>query len=134
MTEANLERGEVPITLGGKTYPMRGSMTACEVIESKIGPICGLLPKLADKRALSLDELSIIVTESIKAAGKEHEDDMLKAMQVDRIKPLIYDAGLWPVTEVVSVLLLSMALGGGKPGKKGEDDPSKTQSGLTTES
>lgn len=119
MSDANPERGEVPILLGGKSYPMRPSYAAIKAIELALGPVVALATKLAHPlERLSVDALSIIVTEAIRAAGKDRDDKVLQAFTPEKVAELIFDQGILSAIEPVEVLLVNMITGGGEAKKK----------------
>ena len=130
MSDVNPERGEVPILLGSKTNPMRPSYAAIKSIEQVLGPVVSLATKLAHPlERLSIDALAVIVTEAIKAAGKDRDDKMLQAMSRDRIAELIYESGVLSVMEPVELLLVNMITGGGTAKKKDSRDETPTTTG-----
>ena len=129
MSQANDERGELPILLGEKVYPMRPSYAAVKAIESKLGSILALGTKLAHPvHRLTVDELAIIVTESVRAAGEQSGDAMLKAFSVDKVAELIYEQGIMNVVAQVEPLVLNMMRGGTTAKKKAEDGQAQTES------
>jgi hypothetical protein len=129
MSEANPERGEVPILLNGRAYPMRPSYTAVEAIERALGPVVALGSRMTDPmHRLKVSEMSIIVAESIKAAGKDRNDKMLQAMKADKIAELIYEQGIVSVLDPILILLVNMVSGGGKAKKKPEENESTNDS------
>lgn len=112
---ANPDRGEREITLDGKAYPLRPSYGSMRAIEARIGNLIKLYRRMAeDNDGLSCDELALIVTECIKAAGEDRNDAMLKGVQQKRIAELIYEAGLVGVFEQILPLVADMLSGGTK--------------------
>jgi hypothetical protein len=119
MSDVNKERGEVPILLDGKVYPMRPSYEAIQAIEQRHGPILSLVTRLASPvHRLRMDELATIVTETIRAAGKDRDDKMLMSVQEDRIGELLYEHGIAKTVDVLELLLINMITGGGQAKKK----------------
>lgn len=132
MSEVNPERGEVPILLGDRTFPMRPSYTAMQAIEKAHGPLLALTTRLGSPvHRLDIDEMSTIVTECIRAAGKDRGDAMLQAIQKPKIAELIFDQGIVSVVGSLEVLLINMITGGGKAKKKPDE---KATAESTTES
>jgi hypothetical protein len=123
MMEANPERGEVTILLDGRAYPMRPSYEAMLSIEGKSGSsLLSILSRHAQPdMGLTLTEMAIIVTEGIKAAGKDREDKFLMAVSQDKIGELIYRSGFVASLAPVEAFLLNAISGGMEAdGKKKE--------------
>src|SRR5690606_38550570 len=98
----NAERGEVPILLGGRTYPMRPSYAAIQAIERQHGPVLTLCTRLGSPlHRLNIDEMATIVTETVKAAGKDRDDKMLQGVKREKIAELIYEQGIISVVEAL---------------------------------
>jgi hypothetical protein len=133
--EVNEERGEVLILLDGKPYPMRPSYAAMKAIERVTGStLTSLVFRLAlPKVGLSLEEMSVIVTEGIRAAGADRGDKMLQAFAYDRVGELIYAGGFLVATDPIEQFLKNAITGGAQPKKKdeGKADPA-TPTGTTT--
>lgn len=131
--QVNAERGEVAIVLDGKSYPMRPSFEAMQAIERGTG---SALPELVHKMirrpcGLSLSDMALIVTETVRAAGKDRDDKMLQAWEPARVGELIYSGG-WPkALEAIEKLLINACNGGAapKPGKKAEGTESESSIG-----
>jgi hypothetical protein len=98
------ERGEVPITIEGVVYPMRPSGAAQMAIEDQLGTtitelwfrMAALWKRSSGEPAdgaagLTLKQMAVVVTECIKAAGRDRQDKDLQAFKVDRIADLIAD-------------------------------------------
>ena len=131
MTEANPERGEVPIVLGGKTYPMRPSYAAIQAIERQHGSILALATRLAHPlHRLPIDTMAFIVTECIRAAGKDRGDKMLLGVSQERISEMISEQGVVTVVDALDVFLVNMITGGGKGSKKEEEANSQESSAI----
>lgn len=115
--------------LDGKSYPMLPTLAATQAIESQLGPILALTARLADRtRRLSVAEIALVVTETIRAAGKDRDDKMLQGVQAERIADLIFDEGIVSVIDSVQILLINMISGGGKAKKKQSGGKKKTES------
>ena len=111
------ERGEVGIELGGKTYPMAATYDAVKAIERDIGSILGISARLRSyEQSLTLNEIAVIVTRSVQAAGKERDDEMLKAFSVDKVGRSIYKIGVSKVMQPLTRLLYRMLSGTNHPG------------------
>ena len=134
MSDVNPERGEVPILLDGKVYPMRPSYAAIQAIERAHGPILSLVTRLSHPlQRLTIDELATIITETVRAAGKDRDDAMLKGVQKDRIAELVFEEGVIRVVESLEVLLVNMITGGSKGGGKSKKtDGGASPTGSTT--
>src|SRR6185503_17748585 len=115
------ERGEVEIVLDGKAYPMRPSRAAAKAIELGTGrSLESLIYRMAQgsKEGLTLTEREIIVTEGIKAAGKDRGDPMLLAVNQEKIGELLYAAGVLSYISILQSFLLNAVLGGVDASKK----------------
>jgi hypothetical protein len=115
------ERGEVPITLEGVVYPMRPSGSAQMAIEDQLGTtITELWFRMLTffKRAtgepsdgnagLTLRQMAVVITECIKAAGRDRKDNDLQKFTADRIADIIADAGRGPFNKPLAELLGGM--------------------------
>ena len=122
---ANPERGEVEITLDGKTYPMRPSFEAMQRIEHQTGR--QLMRMVMDFRdhGLSLTECSVIVAEGIKAAGRDRDDKLMQSVKTDKIGEMIYENGIMEAVPACMEFLMN-ALNGGKAPKKKEAEGAET--------
>lgn len=133
----NPERGEVAIVLRGASYPMRPSYEAQIAIETRTGASIeelyvrarrlGAAMKDANVNpfgaGLKLSETAAIVTECVRAAGKQRNDRELKAYKFERVAELLAEDRLAAQTSVVE-LLTNMLFGGSDEKKgEGESDP-----------
>jgi len=137
--EINEERGEVAIALRGETYPMRPSYEAMRAIERDTRrSLQALMVSWSDaKVGLTLDELSCVVTECVRAAGRDRKNPMLSGYQKDVIAALIYETGFLSIAGSIEQLLINAMSGGAKPkadAKKGGADQAagKTESPTAT--
>jgi hypothetical protein len=118
MTEPNT-RGEVTINLDA-TYVMRPSYEAIEAIETATGRGVVALVNLAAQGELSLKNAAIIVTECIRAWGKQQAangNDQPEARSATGARPekvarLIHEHGLVQATERCAIVLMAAATGG----------------------
>jgi len=115
------ESGEVEITLD-RIYPMRPSRRVMKAIETGTGRSlqslifsCG-----TGREGLTSSEQEVIVTEGIKAAGKERNDPMLMGVKQEKIGELLYEAGLLKSVDALSSFLMNLASGGIDPTKKAQ--------------
>jgi len=110
----NAERGEMSLVLAGRPMGLRPSYEAIVAMEASLGR--GLVDVARDAIAakLSLGETAQIVTECVRAWGRETEDKDAAGAQPNRIGRLILDApgGFHEVQRILSGLL-SMAVTGG---------------------
>jgi len=127
----NPERGEVGVTLGGKLYPMRPSHEAQVAVERRLGVSLDELftrarrfaESLHDRGApthgvgLTLREMSVIVAEGAKAAGKERDDKLLQQMNADQCAELIAEKR-FACFEPVMQFIVNALFGGANPEKK----------------
>lgn len=119
MTNKPSSRGEVTIDLDAQ-YVMRPSYEAIEAIESQTGRGVVALVNLAAQGEMKLGEAAIIVTECIKAWGKQQvtggdpspEAKSAAGANVKKVAALIYEAGLVKATERCAIVLMAAATGG----------------------
>jgi hypothetical protein len=108
---ANSHRGEIAITLSGRTYVMRPSFEAIERIDSE----CGSILQLAQKGVrMSASDIALVVCEGIRAHGRHVGDTIVQSYDRRRVGRLIMAEGL--ATEAVMVPVgqfLAAALTGG---------------------
>lgn len=126
MTEyvINPERGEVAIVLDGATYPMRPSHEAALMIEQQLGALLALSYRHAHPmKGLTNHEVAVIVTEAIRAAGRERGEDgaMLRKVATAKISELVYTAGIWSLHPVIDELLANFLRGGSKRTEKKDE-------------
>lgn len=110
MAKANEHRGEIDLTLGGKTYVLRPSFQAIAAFEKATGLSLVQLTDAARLGSMSLQGASAVATECINAAA-EREMDKIGA---ERCAELIYEAdgGLFIVQKKLAVMLSLAATGG----------------------
>lgn len=112
------DSGEMLFTMEGVDYVLRPSMEAIEAIETQTGRALIDLAQSAQGGRLSLGELSIIVTETAKAWGREagpnDDPNQLAARQFTAagVRPHIYAAGALQVNARLVVLLIGAVSGG----------------------
>lgn len=108
-------RGHVTLPLDGQEFELRPSRKAIAAIERQTRPLF-VLAQDAARGALSLDELSVIVTEMMRAYGEAEPQDPLvrhyKGVTLDRVADLIYEAGQPKVCARVMVVLTGALTGG----------------------
>lgn len=114
----NWLRGEVSIELEGETYILRPSYEAITAIEEITGRSLLQLMEAADSGALPLKQAAVIVTEFIKAWGREQGDKPhFEKFTARRVGELLYDEGMLKVNPRVALVLLNALTGGHKPGE-----------------
>jgi len=126
MTEyaINADRGEVSVTLGGSVYPLRPSYEAQAAIESQTGctieEMWARMRRLANAfegnespvgAGLTLSMMAVIIRECVRAAGKQRDDAVLKAFQLERTMELIA-AERFAISEPMTKILTNMLFGG----------------------
>lgn len=127
----NPEKGEIGIRLEGRLFPMLPDMTACNAIESQIGSVQWLWVRFARRDWLpTLHEMSVIVAECIRAAGRARDDAMLAKVSTERIAQLVFAEGVVLLIDPVSDVLSSMCTGGATK-KNSAASPSSTPSEQT---
>lgn len=119
MTNETNTRGEVTIDLDAR-YVMRPSYEAIEAIENQTGRGVVALVNLAAQNEMRMSEAAIIVTECIKAWGKQQiaagdvsaEAKSAAGASVKKVAELIYEAGLFAATQRAGLVLMAAATGG----------------------
>ncbi len=119
----NPERGEVGITLEGRIFPMLPTFEAMTAIEKRLGSLVGVGRRYAES-SLTLSEIATVVTECIKAAGRDRGEKMLADVSAEKIERLIFAGGLIPAWATLDDLLRNM-MSGGASAKK--DEPPQPQ-------
>lgn len=109
----NSDRGEVGLTLEGRVFPMLPTFAAANAIESQLGAVSTLVARLLQSDLPTFQQLAIVATECIKAAGRDRNDPMLTGVGVQKIGEMIYEEGLSDATIQPFILLLSNMVGGG---------------------
>lgn len=108
-------RGQMVLELGGQKYVLRPSFEAQLAIESKLRPIASLAAE-AERNALSLHEMGVIVCEFMRAQGKASPDDPLagdyQGANPTRCSELIFEAGSMAVCMKLYLVLLGAVTGG----------------------
>ncbi len=127
---ANPERGEVDILLDGKAYPMRPTFQAVQAVERETGHSLVALVRKAAAKDLSIETMAVIVTETVRAAGQDRGDPMLRNVSTERIAQLLYEGGVMNAQPAVFEILLN-ALNGGRPPQK--KDTAADETGTTTD-
>ncbi len=123
--KANEERGEHELTLAGKAYVLRPSITALKAIERETGePLLGLVRR-GNTGSLTLDQLGIVAAELIRA-GAAADDSLTRAVDSDRIAELIFEEGQTPVQSVLTLCLLDAVMGGRSASGEAKAAPAKT--------
>jgi hypothetical protein len=116
---ANTVRGEVELDLAGTRFVLRPSYEAVEACETQTGMSLSDMALAADAGSLKLAQASIVVTEFIRAWGKETKSASASAVKRERIAKLIFEMGVMVALPRLAIVLLSAASGGvdvsGKP-------------------
>lgn len=118
MSEPNT-RGEVTINLDAP-YVMRPSYEAIEAIEANTGRGVVALVNLGAQGEMTLKQAAIVVTECIRAWGKQQQaegNDLPEARSAagarpDKVAKLIHEYGLVQATERCAIVLMAAATGG----------------------
>ncbi|QBE91904.1 hypothetical protein DRN02_007665 [Sphingomonas paucimobilis] len=121
---ANELRGEVDLVLDGQRFVLRPSYTAIKAMEKKTGRALIELAQLAEQGAMPQEHQAIVVTELVRAWGRElAEDEYATAEQkmmitaarsanADVIGELLYPVGVMEVQPRLHIVL-GLALTGG---------------------
>ncbi len=111
---ANAHRGEIAVTLAGTVFVLRPDFEAIEAIDDQLGSIVMLTRRaIAQPASLSLAELAVIVAEGIKAHGRSVKDSNAH-VSTDKIKRMIFEAGVPTVVGTVCQFLALAVTGGAK--------------------
>ena len=82
-SQANAQRGEVEIALGGRRYVMRPSFAAIAEIETRTGQgVIGLARRLASGD-IRVSDVAAIVTAGLRAAGEPAKLEMVGEMVLE---------------------------------------------------
>ena len=118
---ANPHRGEIAVTLDGREFVLRPDFEAAAAIDTALGSVVEVARRgVADPAALSLQELSVILTEGIKASGRAAKSDDAH-VGVQKVKRLIFEAGVPSVIGPVMQFLALAITGGAKPDATGNE-------------
>ena len=107
--DANPERGEHELTLGGKTYVLRPSYAAIVQVEKKTGQSLLSLVKLGGRSELTAEQIGIIGAEFIRAGAT---DEFTRRVNPEKIGELAFEDGIPSVTAKLTLVLLDAATGG----------------------
>ena len=117
---ANEIRGEVSIDLDGVAYVLRPSYEAGAAIEQATGRSLMELAVAADASRMPLSQMSIVVTEYIKAWGRETGNTATEHFEAKRIGELIHDGagGILAAMPRVALVLTRAVSGGCRLGEQ----------------
>lgn len=127
MGDANAVRGEVDLVLGGQSFVLRPSFTAIVAMEKKTGFTLLQLVQLAEQGVLTQEAQAIVVTELVRAWGREQILDeyaspsershvtAAKAASVESMADLLYPVGVMKVQPRIAIVLGLAATGGCLP-------------------
>lgn len=116
---ANEIRGEVSIALDGVAYVLRPSYEAGVAIEQATGRSLMELAVAAAGSRMLLPQLAIVVTEYIKAWGRETGNTSTEHFDVQRVGELIHNGkgGIMAAMPRVELVLAQAVSGGCRPGE-----------------
>ncbi|GGI82289.1 hypothetical protein GCM10007973_18440 [Polymorphobacter multimanifer] len=111
--QPNKHRGDVAITLGGQAKVLRPSFEAMVAIEAQCGSILTLAMRAGQRGGQPLDtgEMAVIIAETLKAHGRDEKSTDAGA-STDKVRKLIFEAGVHTVVPVVVEVLIAMVRGG----------------------
>lgn len=110
-------RGEVSVRMDGEDYVLRPSYEAITAVEDQTGQSIQQLALAADEGALQLKQAAIVVTEFVKAWGRENDKPYFEKFSVRRISELLFQEGLLKVNPRVALALWQALTGGHVPGE-----------------
>ena len=120
----NKERGEVGITLDGKALIMRPTPEAAVSIEARTGRGMRALGRRVIEGEATLDELSAIVFEGVRATG---DPAVFKI-----VRDVVFKTGYTAVEAQVLQFLVNITTGGRQDDAPGEAKAAGTTTGPTT--
>ena len=109
---ANEERGEFEIVLDGAPYVMRPSWEAIQAFEPATGRSLLQLAADAERSSLSLSQCAIIVTECVRAWGKQEGITSARGFKAENVAPLLVEAGMFVIQPKLALMLYMAATGG----------------------
>lgn len=127
MDDANAVRGEVDLVLDGRSFVLRPSYTAVVAMEKKTGCALLQLTQLAEQGVLNQETQAIVVTELVRAWGREQNPDeyasaaertrvnVAKSVNVDTMGELLFSVGVMAVQPRIAIVLGLAATGGCLP-------------------
>jgi hypothetical protein len=136
LEDANELRGEVDIMLDGQRFVLRPSYIAIVAIEKKAGKPLLELAALAEQSLLTQDAQAIVVTELVRAWGREIVLDeyssaeeksiatTAKGANAESMGELLYTVGTMAVQPRLAIVLGAALTGGCLP--SGELKPTET--------
>jgi hypothetical protein len=128
-TEPN-DRGEVTLRLDGTDYVLRPTFEACVAVERQIGRSIIHLAAEADAQRLTVEDMSIVAAEFIRAWGKETETPSIAGVKAENIAPLIFAEGVIGVAPRLAIALIGAITGGMKPTSKETDDAGEPKAAI----
>jgi hypothetical protein len=119
-------RGEIAIKLGGSDYTLLPTYEAIRQIENQTGH--SVMELMRSGEALTLDQISIIFCEGIKAFGKNTGDTMLGSYNYKAVGELIFaDRQLVRSCRCAMLFLMHILSGGSTPKKADAELESQSQ-------
>lgn len=127
MDDANEVRGEIDLILDGQRFVLRPSWTAIVAMEKKTGAPLMALAQAAEQGCLSQEHQAIVVTELVRAWGREIVVDeyasaadkaiatSAKGAKVETIGELLYPVGVMAVQPRIAIVLGWAVTGGCLP-------------------
>jgi hypothetical protein len=120
-------RGEVTIQLGGADYILLPSFEAVDKIEQQTGR--SIMDLATAGQSLSQHDLAVIVTEGIRAHGRDQKDPLKSAYNVKSVGELIFaERDRVRLTRDALLFLLNIVQGGAAP-KKPEPETGPAMTG-----
>lgn len=114
----NTDRGEVGLKLEGRVYPMLPTFAAANVVESQLGAVSALVARTLRGELPTWHQLAVVATECIKAAGRDRNDPMLAAVNVQKVGELLYAEGISDELVQSFVAILTNMVSGGTNARK----------------
>ncbi len=108
----NPHRGEIVVALAGRDFILLPTFEAVVAIDETLGGIIALTKRaIADPASMTLQELAVILTEGIRAKGRE-DGSADQHSGVDVVKKMIWGAGAFTVVPAACEFLKAAVTGG----------------------
>ena len=111
--DANPERGEHELPLGGRTYRLRPSYSAIAAIERKSERALPELIRMGNTGGMPLSVAGVVAAELVRAGAAE-EDALTKKVSAEKMAELIFEQGIPGAIARLTLGLLDAATGGRK--------------------
>lgn len=110
------ESGEMLLWFEGSSYVIRPSRKAIVAVERQLRPLTQLAFE-AERQALSVDDMAVIVAEFMRAYAEANPNErgVIASPDLDRLRDLIVDTGIIRVCARLMYVLDGAVMGGYTP-------------------